>query len=123
METKRQHKYAKQILKDLAAIFQRDMQGNFKGAFVTLTDVEISPDLSIAFIYVSVLPVQKGEEVMETISHHNKHIRGILGRAIGKQARVVPELRFFLDETEERASKMDSLIDGLDIPAEEEPEE
>ncbi|MCB0505914.1 MAG: 30S ribosome-binding factor RbfA [Cyclobacteriaceae bacterium] len=123
METKRQHKYSKQILKDLAVIFQRDMQGNFKNAFVTLTDVEISPDLAIASVYVSVLPVQSGEEVMETISHHNKHIRGILGRAIGKQARVVPELRFFLDQTEENASRMDSLIDSLDIPAEEESEE
>lgn len=123
MESQRQHKYSKQILKDLAAIFQRDMQGSFKNAFVTLTDVKISPDLAIASVYVSVLPVQQGEYVMETIAHSSKRIRGTLGRAIGKQARIVPELRFFLDETEERASKMDSLIDGLDIPEEEESKE
>ncbi|MCB0496631.1 MAG: 30S ribosome-binding factor RbfA [Cyclobacteriaceae bacterium] len=123
METKRQHKYAKQLLKDLADIFQRDMQGSFKNAFVTLTDVEISPDLAIASIYVSVLPVQNGEAVMEVIGHNSKRIRGTLGRLIGKQARIVPELRFFLDQTEENASKMDALINSLDIPEEEEPEE
>lgn len=123
MESKRQHKYSKQILKDLASIFQRDMQGSFKDAFVTLTDVEISPDLAIASIYVSVLPVDQGENVMEVIDHNVKRIRGALGRAIGKQARIVPELRFFLDQTEERAQKMDSLIDSLDIPEEDDSEE
>jgi len=123
METKRQHKYSKQILKDLAEIFQRDMQDSFHGAFVTLKEVTISPDLSIASTYVSVLPTQKGEEVMGIIEHNNKRIRGILGKAIGKQARIVPHLRFFLDQTEESASKMDSLIDTLEIPEEDETED
>lgn len=119
METQRQHKYSKQILKDLAQIFQRNIQDHFGGAFVTLKEVKISPDLAIATIYVSVLPIQKAEEVMAIIESNNKRIRGLLGNAIGKQARVVPSLRFFIDNTEERASKMDTLIDNLDIPEEE----
>jgi len=123
METQRQHKYSKQILKDLAQIFQRNIQDSFKGAFVTLKEVKISPDLAIATIYVSVLPVGKGDEVMTIIDHNNKRIRGILGKVIGKQARIVPSLRFFLDNTEEEASKMDILIDKLDIPEEGEKED
>lgn len=123
METQRQHKYSKQILKDLANIFQRNIQDNLKGAFVTLKEVKISPDLAIATVYVSVLPIEKGEEVMAIIEYNNKRIRGLLGNAIGKQARVVPALRFFLDNTEERASKMDSIIDNLDIPEEQEGSE
>lgn len=119
METQRQHKYSKQILKDLALIFQRNIQDSFNSAFVTLKEVKISPDLSIASIYISVLPVAKGEEVMHIIDQNNKRIRGILGKTIGKQARIVPHLRFFLDSTEEDASKMDSLIDKLDIPGKE----
>lgn len=116
METQRQHKYSKQILKDLAYIFQRNLQDNFRDAFVTLKEVKISPDLAIATIYVSVLPIQKGEEVMSIIEINNKRVRGILGKMIGKQARIVPSLRFFLDNTEEDASKMDVIIDNLDIP-------
>lgn len=116
METQRQRKYSKQILKDLAHIFQRNLQDNFRGAFVTLKEVKISPDLSIATIYISVLPVQKGKEVMSIIELNNKRVRGILGKMIGKQARIVPSLRFFLDNTEEEASKMDVLLDKLDIP-------
>jgi len=118
MESQRQHKYSKQILKDLAEIFQRNIQDNFRGVLVTLKEVKISPDLSIATIYVSVLPVAKGEEVMAIIEQNNKRIRGILGKAIGKHARIVPSLRFFLDSTEEEGSKMDSILDKLDIPKE-----
>jgi len=123
MESQRQHKYAKQILKDLAQIFQRNIQDSFHGAFVTLKEVKISPDLSIASIYISVLPISKGEEVMLIIDQNNKRIRGILGKAIGKQARIVPHLRFFLDNTEEEASKMDSLLENLDIPEEDQSED
>jgi ribosome-binding factor A len=123
METKRQHKYSKQLLKDLAEIFQRDIQDSFRNAFVTLTDVGISPDLAIASVYVSVLPSQEADNVMDVIEHNSKRIRGALGRAIGKQARIVPELRFFHDQTQERAAKMDSLIDSLDIPEEDKTEE
>ena len=118
MESQRQHKYSKQILKDLAHIFQRNIQDNFKGAFVTLKEVKISPDLSVASIYVSVLPMSQGEQVMSIIDYNNKKIRGILGKMIGKQARIVPNLRFFLDKTEAEAEKMDSIIGKLDIPDE-----
>ena len=124
METQRQHKFSRQILKDLADIFQRHIQDSFKGAFVTITDVTISPDLSIANVYVSVFPVAQSDTVMQIIEQHTKRIRGLLGNAIGKQARIVPALRFFLDTTEERAAHMDRLLDNLDIPKnEEEPED
>ena len=116
MDTKRQHKYSKLILRDLAEIFQHDYRDSFGRAFVTLTGVEVSPDLSIASVYVSVLPNSEQEKVMETLGFKKSHIRGELGRRIGKQARIVPDLRFFLDETEEQASKMDDLFKDLEIP-------
>ena len=122
MDTTRQHKYSKLILRDLADIFQRDYRDTFNPAFVTLTGVEVSPDLGIASVYVSVLPSIEKKRVIESIEHKKSHIRGELGRRIGKQARIVPDLRFFLDETEENASKMDDLFSGLDIPPEEEIE-
>jgi len=120
MDTKRQHKYSKLILRDLAEIFQHDYRDSFGRAFVTLTGVEVSPDLSIASVYISVLPNSEQEKVMETLGFKKSHIRGELGRRIGKQARIVPDLRFFLDETEEQAAKMDDLFKDLEIPPAEE---
>ncbi len=118
MESKRQHKYAKLILRDLANIFQHDYRDSFNPAFVTLTGVEVSPDLSIASVYVSVLPTSEGDRVMEALAAKKSHIRGELGRKIGKQARIVPDLRFFHDDTEERASHIDTLFRDLEIPPE-----
>lgn len=123
MDTKRQHKYSKLILRDLAEIFQHDYRDSFGRAFVTLTGVEVSPDLSIASVYVSVLPTSEQENVIETLGHKKSHIRGELGRRIGKQARIVPDLRFFLDETEEHAAEMDTLFNDLEIPPAEEPKD
>jgi len=123
MDTKRQHKYSKLILRDLADIFQHDYRDSFGRAFVTLTGVEVSPDLAIASVYVSILPNSEQEKVMETLSHKKSHIRGELGRRIGKQARIVPDLRFFLDDTEEQAAQMDALFKNLDIPSTEESSE
>ena len=120
MDTKRQHKYSKLILRDLAEIFQHDYRDSFGQAFVTLTGVEVSPDLAIASVYVSVLPNSEQEKVMETLAHKKSHIRGELGRRIGKQARIVPDLRFFLDDTEEQAAHMDDLFKDLEIPPAEE---
>lgn len=119
MDTTRQHKYSKLILRDLAEIFQRDFRDSFGPALVTLTSVEVSPDLSIASVYISVMPNAEKERVLESIEHKKSRIRGELGRRIGKQARIVPDLRFFLDETEENASKMDDLFKNLDIPPDE----
>lgn len=123
MDSKRQHKFSRLILKDLAEIFQHSYRDSFNPAFVTLTDVEISPDLSVASVYVSVLPTDEKDRVMNSLENKKSHIRGELGRRIGKQARIVPDLRFFHDETEENAAQIDALFQNLHIPpAEEEPE-
>lgn len=116
MDSKRQHKFSKLILKDLAEIFQHSYRDSFNPALVTLTDVEISPDLGIASVYVSVLPSGEQDRVMESLENKKSHIRGELGKRIGKQARIVPDLRFFPDETEENATKMDALFQNLHIP-------
>lgn len=123
MDSKRQHKYSKLILKDLAEIFQHDYRDSFRPAFVTLTGCEVSPDLGIASIYFSVLPTGEKDRVMQSLEHKKSHIRGELGKRIGKQARIVPDLRFFFDETGENAAKMDSLFDNLVIPPAEEESE
>jgi ribosome-binding factor A len=123
MDSKRQHKYSKLILRDLAEIFQHDFRDSFGKAFVTLTGVEVSPDLAVASVYVSVLPNSEQDHVMETLGYRKSHIRGELGRRIGKQARIVPDLRFFLDETEANATQIDDLFRGLNIPPAEESTE
>ncbi|MEQ8926812.1 MAG: ribosome-binding factor A [Fulvivirga sp.] len=121
-ETTRQQKYSKLIQKDLSEIFQKDKMGIFGNAFVTIADVLITPDLSIAKVYLSMMLVPSKEALLEKIRLHKSEIRKVLGNKIGKQVRIVPDLQFFIDEVEEKASKIDTLIDSLDIPPADEEE-
>lgn len=120
MDGKRQNKYSRQILKDLSEIFQKDPRHFFGNSFVTVTDVEVSPDLSLARVYFSVLPISDADGVFERLDDVKSEVRKLLGNKIGKRIRKIPELAFFHDKTGEQASKMDKLIDSLDIPPENE---
>ena len=64
-ESKRQQKVAKLLQKDLGDIFQRDVRGILGGAFVTIADVKITPDLSIAMVYISMMLVKDKEELVK----------------------------------------------------------
>lgn len=118
MDGKRQNKYSRQILKDLSEIFQKNPKHFFGSAFVTVTDVDVSPDLSLARVYFSVLPISEAEDVFSRLNEIKSEIRKLLGNKIGKRIRKIPELAFFHDDTGEQANKMDKLINSLDIPPE-----
>ena len=120
MESKRQIKYGKQLQKDLAEIFQRDPSYFFKSSLGTITEVSVSPDLGLARIYLSIFPIHQSEEVFAHLNAIKSEIRLKLGNKIGNRVRIIPELAFFHDDTEEKASKIDKLIDDLNIPPEEE---
>jgi ribosome-binding factor A len=121
MESKRQQKVARQLQKDLSEIFQREVPHLFsgtsgQGAFITVTSVRVSPDLSLARVYLSFLATKNREMLLESIREKGKVIRQHLGDRVRHQLRIVPDLSFFLDDTIEYADKMDKLFAGLDIP-------
>jgi ribosome-binding factor A len=116
--TTRQQKFSRLIQKELSDIFQRDKRGILENTFITITDVKVSPDLSVARVYLSMLLAKDKEKVLERVNDHKKEIRKALGDKIGKQVRIVPEIVFFIDEVEERAKKLDDIIKNLHIPPE-----
>ncbi|MEP0366474.1 MAG: 30S ribosome-binding factor RbfA [Cyclobacteriaceae bacterium] len=117
MQSQRQQKYARQLQKDLGEIFQKDPRHFFGNSLVTLTGVEVSPDLSFAKLFMSVFPIKDAEDVFFRLNEGKSEIRKLLGNKIGKRVRIVPEIAFFHDDTEEKASHLDKLIDSLDIPS------
>lgn len=116
MESKRQQKVARQLQKDLGEIFQREVPHLFNGAFITVTSVRVSPDLSIARVYLSFLATKDKPGLLETIRENSRTIRQHLGTRVRHQLRIVPDLSFFIDDTAEYAEKMDKLFAGLEIP-------
>ena len=116
--TTRQQKFSRLIQKELSDIFQRDKRGILDNAFITIADVKVSPDLSVARIYLSMTLAKDKEKILEKINNGKKEIRKALGDRIGKQVRIVPEIVFFIDEVEESASRIDEIIKNLNIPPE-----
>ncbi len=114
--SKRQEKFSKLIKEEISSIFSLNFSSQFSGKLVTITDVVMSPDLGLAKVYISIFPVVHSDQLIDVINENKSSIRGSLGRAIGKEVRIIPELAFFLDSTAENASRIDSLIEGLNIP-------
>ena len=79
----RQLKVAREIQKDMAEILRSKGMAAFGGAMVTVSEVRVSPDLSLAKTYVSIFPSAKAEEVMKTLNENVKAYRGELGHMVG----------------------------------------
>lgn len=109
-ESTRQQKIGRQLQKDLAEIIRSKGMAAFNGAMVTVSEVRISPDLSVAKVFISVFPSSKATEVMGIIQNSVRSIRGELGRLVAKQLRIVPELVFSLDTSLDYVDHIDDLL-------------
>ena len=106
----RQLKVGRELQKDLAEIIRSKGMAAFGGAMVTVSEVRISPDLSVAKVYVSVFPSDKADAVMATLQDNVKAFRGELGHLVAKPFRIVPELVFQLDSSIDYAEHIDQLL-------------
>ncbi|MDH3709230.1 MAG: 30S ribosome-binding factor RbfA [Cyclobacteriaceae bacterium] len=120
MESKRQQKVARQLQKDLSDIIRRRMGDQFRNTIITVTRVQVSPDLSVARVHISALSVDKRQKVIDYIMDHKSEIRKSLGLKIGKQVRKIPELVFIEDHGSQYASEIDGILSKLNIPPKEE---
>lgn len=91
-------------------MFQKECKEYTEGAMVSVTTVRVSPDLSYAKVYLSIFPSALVEKTMNMLNEKNKSIRFILGKKVGKQMRIIPELRFFVDDSLDYIEKIDQLL-------------
>ncbi|HQB28374.1 MAG TPA: ribosome-binding factor A, partial [Paludibacter sp.] len=94
--------------KELGEIFMLYAR-KMKGILISVTKVNITPDLSIAHISLSIFPSEKTTEVMEQIGIDAKTIRYDLGRRV-KNMRIVPELIFHIDDSLDYLENIDRLL-------------
>ena len=109
MSTTRQNKVSRLIQKELGQIIQRNANVLFGGAFITVTIVRISPDLSFAKVYLSILNPDK-EAVLKIVQQNTSKVRKELGILVRNQLRVVPSLSFFIDDSLEYAEQINDLL-------------
>ena len=109
MQETRQNKIARLLQKELSIIFQQQTR-MMRGVMVSVTRVKVSPDLSICTAYLSIFPSDKGEEIINNITASEKAIRYELGTKVRHQLRIIPGLRFFLDDSLDYIDRIDELL-------------
>ncbi|MBR5988518.1 ribosome-binding factor A [Prevotella aff. ruminicola Tc2-24] len=109
MQETRQNKIARLLQKELSLIFQQQTRATH-GVMVSVTRVKISPDLSICTAYLSIFPSEKAEEILTNINANGKSVRYELGTRVRNQLRIVPELRFFIDDSLDYIDRIDELL-------------
>jgi ribosome-binding factor A len=110
MDSLRQNKVNSLLQKEVAGILQEEGRRLLPGGLITVTGVRVSPDLGVARVYVSLFPVKDKAAALERIREDAHHLRGALGRRVGRQMRVIPELIFHLDDTLDKQEEIDRLL-------------
>lgn len=109
MESNRQQKINRLILKELSEIFLFETK-KMNGVLISVTQVRITPDLGIAHAHLSFFPSEKANELLTNINNNIKQIRYDLGKRVGQQLRVVPNLAFYLDDSLDYLDNIDNLL-------------
>ncbi|MBK9291518.1 MAG: 30S ribosome-binding factor RbfA [Bacteroidetes bacterium] len=110
METKRQQRIARLIQKDLSELLLRELADLVHGCMITVTKVHVTPDLSLARIYLSIFGVQDKKAKVQEFNQRSREIRGFLGSKLRHQLRLIPELQFREDDSLDYIERIDNLL-------------
>ncbi len=112
MQSIRHNKICRLIQQDMSDIFLREMKPVLGPSLISVTEVHITPDLSIARLYVSIMPIGGGtvDGIMALIRENTADLRRRLGQRVGKQLRIVPQLEFFIDDSLDYRENIERLL-------------
>ncbi|KGO84656.1 ribosome-binding factor A [Flavobacterium rivuli WB 3.3-2 = DSM 21788] len=117
METNRQKKIGALLQKDLVDILQGEIRKNgVSNLVLSVSKVLVTTDLSIAKVYLSVFPSNKGGEILAAVKSNAPLIKHDLSQRVKLQLRKVPNLVFFIDDTLDRMEVIDKELTGESNP-------
>lgn len=118
-ESNRQKKIASVLQKDLVDVLQNAAtQGGMQGVIISVSKVNVTVDLSIAKVYLSIFPNDKAPELLEGIKENAPLIKHEIAKRTRNQLRRMPELLFFIDDSLEYIDQIECSLKGEDNPLE-----
>lgn len=110
----RTERVASLIQREIAQLLNTDFAGKVQ-PLITVTHVRMTDDLSIAYVHVSVMGETKAarQDAFHHLASYTAELRSALASRIRNQMRTIPELKFFLDESAQRAKRMNDLFDRI----------
>lgn len=113
METNRQKKIGSVLQNDLVDILQGEVRKNgISNLIISVSKVSVTTDLSVAKVYLSVFPTEKGAEILAAIKSNTPLIKHDLSQRVKLQLRKVPNLTFYIDDSLDYIEKIDKALTG-----------
>ena len=112
MESNRQRKVAQIIQEDMAEIFRKQASESKQSFIVSVSDVKVTADLSIAKIYLSIFPAELRKPIMKEINTNNSFYRNYIGQKMSKQVRIIPQLAFYIDTSLDDVERIEKELKG-----------
>lgn len=117
METNRQKKIGSLLQSDLVDILQGEVRkNNITNLIISVSKVSVTTDLSIAKVYLSIFPTEKGPELLKAIQTNRALIKHDLAQRVKNQLRKVPDLQFYIDDSLDYIEKIDKALSGNENP-------
>jgi ribosome-binding factor A len=117
METNRQKKIGALLQNDLVDILQGEVRKNaVSNLIISVSKVNVTSDLSLAKVYLSVFPSEKGPELLEAIKTNAPLIKHDLSQRVKLQLRRVPNLFFYIDDSLDYIESIDNALTGEENP-------
>ena len=110
--TNRQRRVAQIIQEDFAELFRKQAADTQKNLLITVSDVRVTVDLSIAKIYLSIFPNEYRVPIMKEIENNKSQYRNYIGQKMAKQVRIIPELQFYLDTSLDDVERIERELRG-----------
>ena len=110
MESTRQQKVSKLILKELAVYLQIEGKTLYPGIMVSVTRVSVTSDLSVARVHISIFPTHNRLAIFESVTERAVPMKRYLSEKIKKQVRIIPHLEFYLDDSLDYIENIDRLL-------------
>ena len=115
--TPRQNKFASLIQKEIAILLQKQIrEEGLNKLLISVTKVNITSDLSIARIYLSIYPSSQAKEVLESIQNNSFKVKHNLAIVLKNQIRKIPTINFFLDDSLDYIDDIEKALKSKDNP-------
>ncbi|MFK8056879.1 MAG: 30S ribosome-binding factor RbfA [Saprospiraceae bacterium] len=110
----RQEQVGELVRRNLGVVLQSE--GSYiygAGPFVTCTEIQMTSDLGIARVYLSVFGTEDKQSVILKLEEEYARIRQALGFRLRKHVRRIPDLQFYLDDTLDEMYRLREVFDEL----------
>lgn len=111
MHSKRQKQTAEVIRRHFGQVLLQEGSYIYGDAFVTVTKVYVTPDISLAKIYLSVYNVSNKLAIVDKVNEHASQLKKNLAHRIRKHVRRIPEIDFYIDETLDEIYRVNKLLE------------